>query len=133
MTQVALILFIGAAVFAVLATSQLIKARGVQKTIDNELTAKAEKLEKTRRELNTRAEELARIEDRLEMDSSVPLHATYFVSDSDTIKYTTEARLEKAVRKNLAVQIAASILETFEPKKIGSAYVYELRIKEEGR
>jgi len=136
MTQIAIILFFGAAVFAFLAATELYRAKRAMHFITSELAEKEVHLNETSKRLDAYREELINKEAKLNMDAATPVRASYFTSESDLIKYSDDKKLEKAIKKALCVQLADSIMKVAIPRKIRlddgrEMYVMNYRIKEE--
>jgi hypothetical protein len=135
MTKIALFLFIFAGIFAFLAIAELLRTKRIQRVIENDLADKAEYLAGVKKRLDDYQQDLINKEASLNMDAATPIRATYFVSESDALKYTDEKKLERAVKKSLCNSLADSIMKIAEPRK-GTAdgrdfYMLRFRVKEE--
>ena len=136
MTHIAIILFIGAGVFAILAATELCRTKRVQRVIETDLADKSEYLAGLKKHLDEYREELINKEARLNMDAATPVRACYFTSESDMLKYSDDKKLLKAVKKALCTQLADSIVKIAEPRKVhlddgGDMYLLHDRVKEE--
>lgn len=136
MTQIAIILFIGAGVFAILAATELCRTKRVQRVIETDLADKSEYLAGLKKHLDEYREELINKEARLNMDAATPVRACYFTSESDMLKYSDDKKLLKAVKKALCTQLADSIAKIAEPRKVHlddgrDMYLLHYRVKEE--
>ena len=120
----------------ILAGVEYYRAKQVERYITDELTDKAESLDKTKASLDAYREELLNKEARLNMDSATPVRATYFTSESDLMKYSDDKKLAKAVKKALCIQLADSMMKIAEPRKVKledgrEMYALHFRVKEE--
>ena len=135
MTKIALLLFVFAGVFAFLAIAELYRTKRTQHLIESELADRAEYLEGTKQRLDAYQQDLINQEARLNMDAATPVRATYFVSESDQLKYTDEKKLIKAVKKSLCTSIVDSMMKITEPHKCTADgrefYIIKFRVKEE--
>lgn len=130
------IFLFGAIVALILAGVEYYRAKQVERYITDELTDKAESLDKTKASLDAYREELLNKEARLNMDSATPVRATYFTSESDLMKYSDDKKLAKAVKKALCIQLADSMMKIAEPRKVRledgrEMYALHFRVKEE--
>ena len=130
------IFFFGAIVALILAGVEYYRAKQVERYITEELTDKAESLDKTKASLDAYREELLNKEVRLNMDSATPVRATYFTSESDLMKYSDDKKLAKAIKKALCIQLADSMMKIAEPRKVKledgrEMYALHFRVKEE--
>ena len=136
MTHIAIILFIGAGVFAILAATELCRTKRVQRVIETDLADKSEYLADLKKHLDEYREELINKEARLNMDAATPVRACYFTSESDMLKYSDDKKLLKAVKKALCIQLADSIMKIADPHKVHlddgrDMYLLHYRVKEE--
>ncbi len=136
MILIAILLLVAAGVsLTALGLFNISEAKRIKKEIENRLTAKAESLEREKNRLEDWETELTFMQERLFRNPFSPVKAAYYVSESDTIKYNTDAKLQRAVYKNLAMQVAEDILKTFEPRhtisKEKEMYILELWVKEQ--
>jgi len=136
MTHIAIILFIGAGVFAFLAVAELYRTRRVQHIIESDLADKSEYLAGLKKHLDEYREKLINKEAKLNMDAATPVRACYFTSESDLLKYSDDKKLLKAVKKALCIQLADSIVKIAEPRKVHlddgrDMYLLHYRVKEE--
>lgn len=130
------IFLFGAIVALILAGVEYYRAKQVERYITEELTDKAESLDKTKASLDAYREELLNKEARLNMDSATPVRATYFTSESDLMKYSDDKKLAKAIKKALCIQLADSMMKIAEPHKVKledgrEMYALHFRVKEE--
>lgn len=130
------IFLFGAIVALILAGVEYYRAKQVERYITDELTDKAESLDKTKASLDAYREELLNKEARLNMDSATPVRATYFTSESDLMKYSDDKKLAKAIKKALCIQLADSMMKIAEPRKVKledgrEMYALHFRVKEE--
>lgn len=130
------IFLFGAIVALILAGVEYYRAKQVERYITDELTDKAESLDKTKASLDDYREELLNKEARLNMDSATPVRATYFTSESDLMKYSDDKKLAKAIKKALCIQLADSMMKIAEPRKVKledgrEMYALHFRVKEE--
>lgn len=130
------IFLFGAIVALILAGVEYYRAKQVERYITDELTDKAESLDKTKASLDAYREELLNKEARLNMDSATPVRATYFTSESDLMKYYDDKKLAKAIKKALCIQLADSMMKIAEPRKVKledgrEMYALHFRVKEE--
>jgi len=71
----------------------------------------------------------------LESEDSRPIHATYVVTQSDELRYSTEKLMASGVRKHLAATIADSLIREFGPPEEGTTpegrkcFTYNFRAK----
>lgn len=71
----------------------------------------------------------------LESGDSKPIHATYVVTQSDELRYSTEKLMASGVRKHLAATIADSLIREFGPPEEGTTlegrkcFTYNFRAK----
>lgn len=131
-----IIILFGAIVALILAGVEYYRAKQVERYITEELTDKAESLDKTKSSLDAYREELLNKEARLNMDSATPVRATYFTSESDLMKYSDGKKLAKAIKKALCIQLADSMMKIAEPRKVKledgrEMYALHFRVKEE--
>lgn len=136
MTHIAIILLIGAGVFALLAVAELYRTKRVQHIIETDLADKSEYLEGLKKHLDEYREKLINKEAKLNMDAATPVRACYFTSESDLLKYSDDKKLLKAVKKALCIQLADSIVKIAEPRKVHlddgrDMYLLHYRVKEE--
>ena len=130
------IFLFGAIVALILAGVEYYRAKQVERYITEELTDKAESIDKTKASLDAYREELLNKEARLNMDSATPVRATYFTSESDLMKYSDDKKLAKAIKKALCIQLADSMMKIAEPRKVKledgrEMYALHFRVKEE--
>lgn len=131
-----IIILFGAIVALILAGVEYYRAKQVERYITEELTDKAESLDKTKSSLDAYREELLNKEARLNMDSATPVRATYFTSESDLLKYSDDKKLAKAIKKALCIQLADSMMKIAEPRKVKlddgrEMYALHFRVKDE--
>lgn len=131
-----IIILFGAIVALIFAGVEYYRAKQVERYITEELTDKAESLDKTKSSLDAYREELLNKEARLNMDSATPVRATYFTSESDLMKYSDDKKLAKAIKKALCIQLADSMMKIAEPRKVKledgrEMYALHFRVKEE--
>lgn len=131
-----IIILFGAIVALILAGVEYYRAKRKASAVDDFLAEKSADFARERHSLETMRDELTAEAERLKMDTSTLVRATYFTSESDLLKYSDDKRLTKAVKKALCIQLADSIMKIAEPRKVKledgrEMYALHFRVKEE--
>ena len=138
MTKLAFFLFIVAGILVILAVTELYRAKVKVGRVEEILTERDEEFTRERQTLDKVRDELKAEAERLKMDTSTPIRATYFTSESDLMKYSDDKKLIKAVKKSLCFRLADELTKIAEPRKVRlddgrDMYLLEFRVKEEGK
>jgi hypothetical protein len=70
-----------------------------------------------------------------DMEDAETMKASYVVTESDEMRYTSEERIKRNAKKHLAYTIANDIVNAFEPEESETAegrrmYTYKFKIKQ---
>ena len=138
MTKLAFFLYIVAGILVILAVTELYRAKVKVGRVEEILTERDEEFTRERQTLDKVRDELKAEAERLKMDTSTPIRATYFTSESDLMKYSDDKKLIKAVKKSLCFRLADELTKIAEPRKVRlddgrDMYLLEFRVKEEGK